>query len=240
MEEIYRRDKETGILISNYGNIIGKKNKQRKFKLDRYGYLVCGCYIQSEGRMKWIPVHRLVARNFVPNPDSKPCINHLDEDKRNNNAVNLEWCTVRENNTYGRRMEAVKTSLKNGGVRKMLDTNKANGSSKAEREIKLQYKDTDDIRTFISISEASRQLGVIRSSINNVVNGKGYQAKGWHLIGDYKPITKRKEIELEKDGVRRKFESIMMAAKALGVSASLVGKVINGKNKTCAGWRLAQ
>ena len=46
---------------------------------------------------KSVPVHRIIASCFVPNPDNKPCINHVDGNKRNNSSKNLEWCTYSEN-----------------------------------------------------------------------------------------------------------------------------------------------
>lgn len=45
-------------------------------------------------------VHRLVGFAFIPKPDNKPCINHKDGDRHNNNVSNLEWCTHQENERH--------------------------------------------------------------------------------------------------------------------------------------------
>ena len=73
-------------------------------RINRYGYPVVELSV-SHSKRQYPTVHRLVAEAFIPNPDGLPCINHKDEDKTNNNADNLEWCTAQYNSTYGTAIE---------------------------------------------------------------------------------------------------------------------------------------
>lgn len=57
-------------------------------------------FLRKKGKNKTLLIHRLVAENFIPNPNNYSCVNHIDENKSNNNVLNLEWCNYEYNNTY--------------------------------------------------------------------------------------------------------------------------------------------
>ena len=74
-----------------------------------------GKYIQvilcKDGKTSAKLVHRLVAQAFIPNPNNYPVINHKDENKKNNDVRNLEWCTYKYNNEYNGRIEKCKDKI---------------------------------------------------------------------------------------------------------------------------------
>lgn len=80
--------------ISDQGKI---KNKKASLKsaIDKYGYEKVTLYKNGQG--KCFKIHRLVALHFLPNPDGKDFVNHLDHDKLNNRVENLEWVNHAEN-----------------------------------------------------------------------------------------------------------------------------------------------
>ena len=94
MEEIYKPiDGSEKYSISNFGNVKNiKKNIVLKSDLSCGGY----CRVRLNSR-KNIRVHRLVGKAFIPNPENKPFIDHIDRNRTNNNVENLRWCTCKEN-----------------------------------------------------------------------------------------------------------------------------------------------
>lgn len=73
----------------------GRIMKQQENK----GYPIVKIY--KEGKCTTRQVHRLVAETFIPNPNNMPIVNHKDENPKNNNVNNLEWCTQGYNVHYG-------------------------------------------------------------------------------------------------------------------------------------------
>lgn len=85
--------------VSNYGEVrnnrTGKLMKPRK---NEKGYLRIG--LTTNGKQKCMRVHRLVAQAFIPNPENKHEVNHIDFNKENNCVNNLEWVTCKENSDH--------------------------------------------------------------------------------------------------------------------------------------------
>lgn len=86
--------------VDEKGRIYGKKGLEIKPYDNGYGYMIIDLRDKS-GTKKHKRVHRLVAEAFIPNPYNLPEINHKDENKQNNSADNLEWCTSSYNKKYG-------------------------------------------------------------------------------------------------------------------------------------------
>ena len=134
---------------------------------NRYGYLLVN-FSDSSGEKKTFPVHRLVCKTFHENPKNKPCVNHIDENKTNNTASNLEWCTYEENNNHGtHNTRMAKTRSKQVG----------------------QYT-TDDklIKVWQSTIEVEKQLRFLQSHISEAARGKLKTAYGyvWKYIEEKK------------------------------------------------------
>ena len=85
----------------------GNREMAKVFRTSREGRYNC-IMLQIDGKQKTFYVHRLVAEAFVPNPEGKPNVNHIDGNPSNNNADNLRWVTPSESTIHAYKLGLVK------------------------------------------------------------------------------------------------------------------------------------
>ena len=92
-------------LVSNFGNVKSfKTGKIYKTHKNKQGYLGFVVSLGHRRLNKLYKIHRMVAQTFIPHPEFKPCVNHIDGDKTNNCVGNLEWVTYQENTRHAFRV----------------------------------------------------------------------------------------------------------------------------------------
>lgn len=161
--------------VSNLGNLRNAKTRKLiKTNLVGCGYLSYCASLGHRGKRKQIRVHRAVAENFIENPNQYTVINHIDGNKTNNRADNLEWCTQKQNMEHAKRM-----GLFLSDEEAMLKA----PNRKCVRGINIK---TGEIKEFPSIMKAAISLGNTdkKSHISDAINGKRKSAYGykWELI----------------------------------------------------------
>ena len=129
------------------------------------GYRVLELYKDDKRYFK--KVHRLVAEAFIPNPENKPEVNHIDTDKTNNNDWNLEWVTGKENSQH----------IYNAGKKFIPNLNK--------KVAQLDSHNGTIIATFDSAKDAALAVGGTKSEqVARVARGdkKSFKGTYWKYI----------------------------------------------------------
>ena len=139
--------------------------------------------LSKNGGYKHCNVHRLVAKHFVDNPNSKECVNHLDENKLNNHYSNLQWTTHEENNNYGNRNQKIINSRKSS--QKWADFQRRRVEKLSKPIIGVNCIN-GEIVEFQSANQAGRN-GFHQGSIWQCLNGKQKTHKKykWYLKFEY-------------------------------------------------------
>lgn len=165
-EEIYKSvvGYEGFYEVSNLGNIRslprGKKGKVKQMKPTKQHYY--NIDLCKHGEIKRWLMHRLIAIAFIPNPENKPMVNHIDGDKHNNRLDNLEWVTGSENQKH-----AVRIGIKSAkGIK--------NSSCKLTEKQVLEILENKSPYAFIS-----EQYGVSISTVSDIKRGYSWS----HLTG---------------------------------------------------------
>ncbi len=147
-----------GYMVSSYGRV--KNNKGRITN----GYSKEDDYLVANINKKGYFIHRLVAYVFIPNPENKPIVNHIDGNKQNPSLDNLEWVTYTENSNHAVLINKIKT-----------------------KPI-IQYDlNMNQINTFNSVKEASEILNIGQSTVSNICNKKYTLPPKYYLEWEVKP-----------------------------------------------------
>ena len=143
------------------------KGRILKPTLDKYGYLLVT--LSRDGKRHGFSVHRLVAEAWIDNPENKPQVNHLDENKENCAVENLSYCSAKENNAWGTRTKRQAASMLNGKLSKPVQA--------------LDPETGQVVKEFPSTREAERN-GFCNGKISLCCRGKRRTHKG--LVWRYK------------------------------------------------------
>lgn len=145
--------------VSNMGRVKSflqrSSGKIRLLKLHNRGYNSVS--LKKAGKPKWFFVHRLVATAFIPNPEHKREVNHINGNKTDNRVCNLEWVSSSENK------------------RKGFDT----GLLSNRNRRKLTYEQAEEIRKKyargVTKYMLTKEYGLCNRSITDIINHKTYK-----------------------------------------------------------------
>lgn len=132
--------------------------------------------LSINGVVKGYLIHRLVAVTFIPNPENKPYVDHIDANCINNNVNNLRWCTAEENNNNPITKQRV--GLSKSGDKCTFYGKK--GKDCPHSKILFQFKDGIIIDIFDCISNACDKYGYNHSLITRCCQNKINIAYGYN------------------------------------------------------------
>lgn len=174
--------------------------KQNLNKSGGGGYFYVNLYRRGLPNGQKKTVHRLVAETFIPNPDNKPQVNHIDGNKHNNKVENLEWATSQENLLHARRVLHRKMNAK-------------------------RVQCIEDGKIYSSATEAARAYGADRRSVCQICAGGKpvHTAKGRHfryLEHPPKPYRDKRKRPIRCVETGEVFPSVQAAARQKGIAGA--------------------
>ena len=161
--------------VSTEGRIYSTRYRRyRKLGKDKHGYSVVG--LNKEGGQQVCFVHRIVASTFIPNPELKAEVNHIDSNKQNNSISNLEWVSHDENMKHSAasglrkrthtvdKIQAKKVCSRNPPANRRLSMEQA-------AQIRSEYK--KGIRGF-GYTALARKYYVTTKTIRSIIKNETY------------------------------------------------------------------
>lgn len=162
-------------MVSNLGRVKSLKRGILKLIKNKNGYYYIS--FSKYGKIKTFIVHRLVAEAFLPNPDNKPQVDHINTNRTDNRVENLRWTTYKENN--------------NNQLTKKHFSECRKGKLNYKSKKVLQFDLNGNlIKSWDTVREAERETNIHSSHISRCCNGKRKTAYGY--IWKYEEINELK------------------------------------------------
>ena len=163
-------------VVTDTGEIISTRKDVRKVKKlsqNTSGYLITN--LSSNGVLKTVTVHRLVAEAFIPNPDNLPIVDHIDEDKTNNAVTNLRWCTTAQNTKYyntkdGRRHHIALAKERKRKLRAYEQELQAVKRELLEQAKKLEAKQAALVKAELALKQKEAELQKAQNALAKYVH----------------------------------------------------------------------
>jgi hypothetical protein len=207
--------------IYSDGRVYSKRTKKFLKPSCKNGYLSVVLYPEAKTYL----IHRLVAEAFIENKDNKPLVNHIDENKQNNNYTNLEWSTHSENIMHSLSKVVYKYDLKGNFIEK-----------------------------YNSVKEAALKNNIMECNISSVMNSDNRFTSGNFIWKNtFEEITDEEldninnkenprslsvyQICADSDEIINIYKNIKEASDDLDIDPSTVSKVCRGIVKTCGGYK---
>ncbi len=230
-KEIWKSIKnfEGKYLVSNLGNVFSNHIKRNlKLQNNKHGYIYCNLSIKK-GSTKYSLIHRLVAEAFIPNPENKPEVNHIDGNKKNNSVDNLEWVTSKENidHAFKNNLRNSKTLIKNGEI-------------KSKKVYQLDINTKEILRVWNSAKQIKRELNYDDSYISlccklRKISYKGFIWRYEETLNENrdrkKTSARYKVVLLEEGKVINEFNSVDEVAKYFSINRNSVYRALNNNRK---------
>lgn len=214
--------------------------KIKKAHITPYGYpAVTLC---KEGKSKETQLHILLARTFIPNPDQKTQIDHINTVKTDFRLKNLRWVTPKENaNNELTLAHCRENTYSEEALRKRLETRKIRGTSTAPKTVYQYTKSGEFVKEYYSSHEAEKETGIHNAAIRRVLDDNTQAAGNFLWFSTptdapkyvrRMPKTSKVLLQYDVDGnFIKEWPSIHEAARALGLHlANITRSMRKAKN----------
>lgn len=153
-------------IVERNGNEMFIKSKVKRLCI-KGGYYYVTLYINGVCKHKYI--HQLVAETFIPNPQNKPCIDHINTNRLDNRIENLRWVTRKENNnnpqTLLNKKKIDKVEMANKIRHALTQRKRVN----APRKVNQYDANGDFVQSFPSLCYTEKALGISRHIIKYAI-----------------------------------------------------------------------